>query len=802
MAKNPENYQPTPEEIKSAEKMLLDAQAEASGKREIKTEKNIAEKILRFSPDLKKLSQERARSYKKNNGAKESSPSLSPSIKEQLAAGGINFKERSAQTDKETEDEKNRSGSSTYELAAKVGNLIKTGIEKHDKWAKGLKETTTIKKSAYPAIRRLEELLQNSLEEIKKNEGKNDKKSRERAAHFKERAQFFREELGMAHQYQKEKERKKSGEAGKKQKGDSPRTTIVETRTVPGNDAFDEMLKGFVADQLPPDQMSNLSPERKKPAEKSPLRTAAEIALERVSQIQAERANLDPLTRLELFTKEHPQYAGQIARMKEKVRLLGITDEKSFLESLKQGERLKKVTELSRFVAAANMEKGTGRVESAGGTPQEISGAKMFGEEYVKKVGTAGETAEEAAIALGSPPSPPPGRGFERAVERPSPDCYDFGSCYEKASDAVKRFAKKLYEGVKMKTADRAKIWHSQKLYDWHDRKSRKFVGEISASDRQISTLETQIKRQEERLSGRFAGASTASRERIAASVRKMRLRLEKLRADKDKKQSWLNNSENHKRRYENKRIDIAAETLGRIADGLRPYEQKIASLKNCKNQYDLEINSHSARKKGFQNELEILRREMAEVSKEEKGAVKEEMAVIKAELKRTDRYLKGLVKERQRVEKQLTKWDKSASYWRDAHNVFSRIANRETVYFEKETRKIEVKPELGRKEISAVGGETPPAERQEIAKIRPLSERINEWNNHFGSKFHVRLSDLERNRIVSGEKNVSSDDFEAILNDYYVFRAGSADKRKIPSDREFEEMVAMMKGWKMSREN
>ena len=351
-----------------------------------------------------------------------------------------------------------------------------------------------------------------------------------------------------------------------------------------------------------------------------------------------------------------------------------------------------------------------------------------------------------------------------------------------------------------MKTADRAKVWFSQKLYNWHDKKSRKFVGRVSVADRKIIALEAQIKSQEERLSGRFAGASARSREKIIASVQKMRMRLEKLAADKDKAQSLLINRENHKRIYENKRKDIAAETLGRIADGLRPYERKITSLKNCKNQYDLEINSHTARKKEFQNELEILRREIADAPKEVKKAIKEEIAIVKAELKRADKYLKELAKKRQKTEKQLTKWDKGAEYWQNAHNIFSRIANRETIYFDKEARKIRIEADLGRWGISSSApASRPMAERREAVETRSLSERITEWNNHFGSKFQVRLSDLERAGIVSGERNLSVGNFETILNDYYVFRAGRADERKIPSDSEFEKMVAMMKGWEIN---
>ncbi|MEK7520952.1 MAG: hypothetical protein AAB560_02635, partial [Patescibacteria group bacterium] len=437
-----------------------------------------------------------------------------------------------------------------------------------------------------------------------------------------------------------------------------------------------------------------------------------------------------------------------------------------------------------------------------------IGQTQKTGGRYVEGVKMAGEEAEKATVGLNSgletqsregPPPPPPGRRSERGAEEPPLDCYDFGSCCEKASDAVKRFAKKLYEGVRMKTVNRAKIWFNEKIYNWHDKKSRKYVGQVSAFDRQITGLENQIKEHEEGLSRRFANASAASRERIFSSIQKMRRDVEKLTADKEKAQSRLNNRDNEKRRYENKQKDNAAEALGRIADGLRPYELKIAARKKCKEQYDVEISSHAARKKEFQAELEALRREMAGAPKEVKKAIKEEIALIQAEIKRAEKNIKNRVKARQEIEKQLTKLERGASYWRDARNEFSRIANRERAYYAKKAKKPIVEADLARKEISAGGGEeAAPAERKEIKKIRPLSERINEWNDHFRTAFPLSAVDLRRAGVITGERDLLTEDFVSILNDYYVFLSGEGEG--IPSERELDDMIAALRGWEMGR--
>ncbi|MBI5147924.1 MAG: hypothetical protein HZA37_02125 [Parcubacteria group bacterium] len=824
-----EKHQPTPKDIKEARVMLSKKQQRETAIRESQYKYGGGEKSGKADKD----------ETPKKSDAVDVSGSITEQLTTQLTKRGIK----------------------PGEIIAATAEAERAKREQAGIMIKRLEEILEIQKKegSFPALQRMEKQLLEAYNELEKSRAMTGKSKTisDRIAHYEERVRFLDAERVKA-QEQKDKWLAEK-EAGKNNKSSQPEKNInkgqetSQEKMSKNPEKNQEKYAQNEADRIKREgegrarfeEFAGKHPEyaeeiktlrerdstgirAEKGSEESLIREIERIRKEGLISKEKElsekylkeerekREKLDPISRTNLFIKEYPQHAELIKKMQESAAKEGqvfyVVNEEAMLERFKDIERVKKAKELSEGLAAEKTEKGTGRVESAGGTPVEVGKAKTAGGEFVEGVKTAGEEAEEKveevsekAVNLEGPPPPtPPDREAEKEkrAETPPLDCYDFGSCCEKVSDGVKRFAKKLYEGVRMNTVDRAKVWFSQKLYDWHDKKSRKFAGEVSANDKQIVALEAQIKKQEERLSGRFVGASASSRERIHASIQKMRMRVEKLAADKEKVQSRLANRENHKRRYENKRKDIAAETLGRIAEGLRPYELKISSLKNCKNQLDLEVKSHTDRKKEFQNELEALRREMANAPKEEKKAIKEEMAIIKAELKQTEKYLKGLVKERQKTEKRLTKWDKGSSYWRDAHNVFSRIANRETVYFEKETKKSRVEAKLGRQEISADGGKAAPAERKEAAaEIQPLGERLQKWNDLFASKFQVRLSDLEMAGIVSGEVNlsdwgVSVNNFERILNDYYVFQTGRVDRRKLPSNDEFEKMVAIMKRW------
>ena len=212
-----------------------------------------------------------------------------------------------------------------------------------------------------------------------------------------------------------------------------------------------------------------------------------------------------------------------------------------------------------------------------------------------------------------------------------------------------------------------------------------------------------------------------------------------------------------------------------------------------------MEISSHAARKKEFQAELEPLRREMAGAPKEVKKAIKEEIALIQAEIKRAEKNIKNRVKTRQEIEKQLTKLERGASYWRDARNEFSRIANRERAYYAKKPKKPIVEADLARKgNLRRRWRRSGACGTERNQKIRPLSERINEWNDHFRTAFPLSAVDLRRAGVITGERDLLTEDFVSILNDYYVFLSGEGEG--IPSERELDDMIAALRGWEMGR--
>ncbi len=402
-------------------------------------------------------------------------------------------------------------------------------------------------------------------------------------------------------------------------------------------------------------------------------------------------------------------------------------------------------------------------------------------------------------------------------------------SLFEKLSDKTQEFAGGLYANVRMDIVDRAKVMFNEKLLDWHHGKATRLKFELGSEKQRIEQMEAQkIKHAElldkfQKEAGYLLDAKTLTKatlekEDLQKQIDKEKTRMERMQSSLE----WRNQK---KAIYERQRKDVCEDVIGRIGEKLQPFENKLENLRGQREQLNLETENFKKIKEGLVQKMGVLEGEARRATfqferKVYGGRIKE----IQKALKESEKLAKDRAKSENKIDKDIAKFDKKASPWRDKKTEFDRISKREigATIAPQEKEKVGIETEeviikRRRKKIKEDGREeeAQPAEdikkvaEEEIEKedetLKPLFKEVDKmfgveetekepvfkfkdliavWNGHFGSKIPLSAERMEKvlNAKYNSEKEVSADFFLKELKDYYVLAksAGLIDQKKI----------------------
>ncbi|PJC70079.1 MAG: hypothetical protein CO014_00565 [Candidatus Tagabacteria bacterium CG_4_8_14_3_um_filter_41_8] len=208
----------------------------------------------------------------------------------------------------------------------------------------------------------------------------------------------------------------------------------------------------------------------------------------------------------------------------------------------------------------------------------------------------------------------------------------------------------------------------------------------------------------------------------------------------------------------------------------MQPFENKLKNLKGQREQLDSEIENFKKIKENLGQKLGVLKEEAQKATfKFERKVYNSRIKEIKSALKESENLIKGRAKSGNKTDKDIAKFDKKASPWRDKKTEFGRISAREVgaTVVPREKKKEEIE------RVSEEGGE----EAGQAPELK-MKNFIDIWNGHFGSKIPLSAERMEKvlDTKYNSEKEVSFNFFLKELKDYYFLakKEELIDKKKV----------------------
>lgn len=397
------------------------------------------------------------------------------------------------------------------------------------------------------------------------------------------------------------------------------------------------------------------------------------------------------------------------------------------------------------------------------------------------------------------------------AERKPAPDSIlnpENKSIFEKLSGGARGFVNRTYEGSKMATVDRLKVWATDKFLNWHDNKSAKIGEELAENTDELKAATEGLAEVERELSAtqtEFGPMSASVRTSALKQRGALEKTIEKLKTKNEKINSNLEYRNRKKGTYENTRKEIVGDVTGRIETILKPYKEKVEALRWQRDQLDQEILSFREKRVSLEQARDSAKKRMGEVRFDfQKKQIKERLKELDKTIKRSEKLVKSRMKKRVDTEHEFAKVDKKADKWRVKHNDFSRITNRKVDYQEAEELRRET-PNLGRKEVmgreskwgpdarttnpdenapdaenesgsetkESAPGDTPKKiEVHERTRSVSLSDYVEKWNKYFGSDLLISKQKFlsmveERSSGFKEEDKLPLGTFNGILSAY-----------------------------------
>lgn len=336
-----------------------------------------------------------------------------------------------------------------------------------------------------------------------------------------------------------------------------------------------------------------------------------------------------------------------------------------------------------------------------------------------------------------------------------------FKKVAEKAVEAVegvKKVAGKAAESFNIRVTSKIEAAGSLNRLNYHDRKSTKATGKVRGLEEKLKSLTNKNEEGERRiakLEKEYKDSHGDILLKIKAESLKERQKNEKtideLKHKRDKAETRVRYYENKKIVYENKTKNIVGGVLNKVEKRLNPHEVKIGDLKNKIGILTSEAKNFELAKVKLGEKVENLKKELetSEFKAEKKG-IKRIIGEIENEIRRAEKIRLGRLEEQSRMENKLTKVNRKADKWRNIHDQFARLTQREVEHKKIEKRgderadlksaKLENIEEGGDKKKKRTkkeegGGSESSSERESTFS---LEEYVENWNKYFGSQFKI----------------------------------------------------------------
>jgi hypothetical protein len=332
----------------------------------------------------------------------------------------------------------------------------------------------------------------------------------------------------------------------------------------------------------------------------------------------------------------------------------------------------------------------------------------------------------------------------------------------EKAVEGVKRVAGKAAESFdnskfKMKTVDKIKAAWNSSLLNRYDNKSAKEMVKRSTAEDAIKLLNNKNAERESRIANLrkesgvgHEGILLKLEEKFLEEKQKIEKRIGKMKDKRDKSETKVRYYENKKIVYENKTKDVVSGVLNKVEKRLNPHEVKIGDLKNKIGILTSEAKNFELARVKLGEKVDNLKKklEVADFKAEKKG-IKRIIGEIENEMRRTEKIRLGRLEEQSKMENKLAKVNKKADKWRNIHDQFARLTQKEIEHKKIEKRgdeRVDLKRvalgnvEIGDKKKKRIkkeeeGGSESSSEREPVFS---LEEYVENWNKYFGSQFKI----------------------------------------------------------------
>jgi hypothetical protein len=337
-----------------------------------------------------------------------------------------------------------------------------------------------------------------------------------------------------------------------------------------------------------------------------------------------------------------------------------------------------------------------------------------------------------------------------------------FKKVAEKTVEGVKKVAVKATESFdnskfKMKTIDKIKTTWNSGLLNKYDNKSAKMMAKRNIAEEKLKSLFNKNEEGERRIinlqkeyKDSHGGILSKIEGEFLKEKQKNEKKIEKIKNRRDKTETRIRYYENKKIVYENRTKDIVGGVLNKVEKRLNPHEVKIGNLKNKIGVLTSEAKNFELAKMKLGEKVENLKKrlEIADFKAEKKG-IKKIIGEIEGEIRRTEKIRSGRLEEQSKMENKLAKVNKKADKWRNIHDEFARLTQREVEHKKIEKRgneRIDLKRvelenvEIGDKKKKRTkkeggGGSESSSEREPVFS---LEEYVENWNKYFGSQFKI----------------------------------------------------------------
>jgi hypothetical protein len=330
----------------------------------------------------------------------------------------------------------------------------------------------------------------------------------------------------------------------------------------------------------------------------------------------------------------------------------------------------------------------------------------------------------------------------------------------EKAVEGVKKVAGKAAESFdnskfKMKTVDKIKTTWNSGLLNKYDNKSAKMMAKRNIAEEKLKSLTNKNEEGERRiakLEKEYKDSHSDILSKIKIEFLKERQKnertIDKLKDKRDTAETRVRYYENKKIVYENKTKNIVGGVLNKVEKRLNPHEVKIGDLKNKIGILTSEAKNFELAKMKLGEKVENLKKELGtSESKAEKKGIKRIIGEIENEMRRTERIRLGRLEEQSKMENKLTKVNRKADKWRNIHDQFARLTQREIEHKKIEKRGDE-RVDLKRVELENIGDKKKKRTKKEEGggfessserePVFSLEEYVENWNKYFGSQFKI----------------------------------------------------------------